>query len=248
MSRNKYPGKIGHYTGPGEPLTDVIIGMHDRGLQFAPWNFAHVSTYDIHNTGMTYTAAEWTQTLENSGTIAMGTSGILFTTGAASGNNSSHQLIRDVVPNTGRRFGVFMRCSFGDLPNTGIYIGFCGTDTDYFSTEPTQQVGFFKDKGGTSDFVGRCKDGVTGSNTSTLLASGVVNTMYDFSILYDGPNAAVFFGVKPISRGWLATDFTKKTTNLPSATVRLSAYIENDTENAANTMIVQKCLFWAEGV
>lgn len=244
MSKNKFPGKIGRYTGLGEPLTDVVVGRHDRGIEFMPWSFAHAFHYVTYYENGSYVAADYTQTLENVlGTIAMSVSGVLFSTASGNGNSCNDQLIRSTISASGMRMGCAFRASFQDVSNVGVVLGLHNTDSDYFSTEPTHQAVFLMEKG-SGVFVGRTKDGSTGSSTSTLLTP-VANELYDFSILYDGYNGAVFFGVKAASGSWASTDFTKKTTNLPNAAIRMSRNLENN-EAAVNTMVIHKAVFFSE--
>lgn len=232
---------------PTPGLKDVIVGQHDRGAFFLPAMGAaallgYAPYYQDSLNG--YIVAEWSETKENSGTIAQSADGLLFTTGGADGNSCNTQLIRSLTTSANtKRVAAYFRFQTADVTNTGIVLGLHNTDTDYYSTEPTHQAVLFKDKGAAT-CVGRTKDGTTGSNTATL-ATLVNDTDYDVSIVYDGYNSAVFFGIKLASAVWKNSDFVKKTTNLPAAVLRLTMNIENN-EGAANTMLVKRFAYAAE--
>jgi len=240
----KIQDKIGRYAGRGESLIDAIIGEHWLGAEFFPSNLAAgLFGWNTYCETCGYNAADWTETKENSGTIAMAAGGLLFTTGGADGNSCNIQLIRSATPAANLRIIAGGRLQSNDMTNTGIVFGLHNTDSDYWSTEPTHQAVLFKDKGAAT-FVGRTKDGTTGSSSSTLL-TGANDTAYDFMVLYDGVNSAVFFGVKLASAAWAKSNFTKKATNLPASALRLTFNIENN-EGAANTMTVARRYFAEE--
>jgi hypothetical protein len=240
MARNKIPGKIGNYTGLGPNLGDVIIGKHNVGLEFAPWEFAYIPGYKIYINDTSYVSADFTQTLENSGTIAMGASGTTFTTAGSAGNSVNDQLLKAVVPTTNKRFGMYCRAAVSDVTN-GFVLGFHETDSDYFSGEPVQQAVFYSPKASGTVF-GVTASGSTSSSTSSLFTASN-NIVYDFSILVDKVNNLVQFATKAASA--TTWNVTTKTTNLPTAAVRLTRNLENNAA-VSGTMTIYKCIFWAE--
>jgi hypothetical protein len=245
MARFKTTGKIGNYSGNGPNLADVIVGRHDLGLEFFPMGMAHSAKYDLYTGNTSYTPTDFTATTTGSGSISMSASGLLIATGATTSRAQDQLLFAStpVIGANGFRFGAYFEATFSDVTNTGFVLGFSATDTDWFFAEGAHSLAFLSAKGGTT-VVGRTKDGTTGSSTATL-ASLTNGVRYKFSCFYDAINSACFFAVKPASGVFVASDFVKKTTNLPASAVRLTRVLDNN-NTAINTMTVHKTVYFNE--
>lgn len=232
--------KLARYVGKGDPLEEFIIGDHSLGWGFFPAFVQHGilnGSWMAHVWGASYTAADFTEVKENSGTIAMSAGGLLFTTGAADGNACSTQAIRAPTLAAGKKVLFGARVAVGDLTNSAFFIGGSVTDADYWSTEPTHQAGFFKDKAAASNaMVGRTKDGTTGSNSTLINLTDAV--YYDLNVLINpGTNVQFLYRAPATTPTWTKTT---KTTNLPAAgqVLRHSMFFENHTSGAGETMTV----------
>lgn len=237
---NKQTIRVARFTGRGDSIDEFIMGAHDVGWSLFP---AYVQlgilkgTWMGHVWGASYTAADFTEVKENSGTIAMSASGLLFTTGNADGNACSTQAVRAPTLAAGKKVVMGARISAGDLTNSALFIGASVTDADYWSTEPTHQAGFFKDKAAASNaVVGRTKDGTTGSNTTLFNMADA--TLYDFVVeINPGTNVQFRYRAPSTSPTWTVVT---KTTNLPAAgqVLRHSMFLENHTSGSGETLTV----------
>lgn len=235
---NMRTAKVARYTGRGDPLFESIIGKHSEGHFFFPaWLHAAILSgkWVAHVWCADYSAASFTETKENSGTIAMSADGLLFTTGIADGNSCNIQALRAVTLAAGKKALFFARLAAGDNTNSGWVFGAHVTDSDYWSTEPTHQAVFLKDKGAASNaVVGRTKDGTTGSNTASLFDAADA-TQYDLAVLINPGTHVQFLNKLTTTEVWTKT---VKTTNLPAAgqVMRLTLDIENYTSGTGETL------------
>lgn len=228
--------KTARYTGRGTPLYEDILGKHSEGHFFFPaWLQAAIMAgkWVAHVWCADYSAASFTETKENSGTIAMSAGGLLFTTGAADGNSCNIQALRAVTLAASKKALFFARLAAGDVTNSGVVFGAHVTDADYYDTVPTHQAVFNKAKGA-GVVVGTTKDGTTASDTATLFTAEDA-VAYDLAVLIN-PGVHVQFLNKAITTEvWTKTT---KTTNLPAAgqSMRLSLNIENNTSGSGETL------------
>lgn len=235
-----FTGKLGRYNGRGDSIYDAIVGEHNAAHYFAPFlpMAAIMSGKWVGNVYSTDASRDFTETKENSGTIAMSQDGLLFTTGAADGNSCNTQMIRAYPVTANKNAIFFCRLKCGDNANAGWVFGAHITDSDYWSTEPTQQAVFFKDKGAASNVVvGRTKDGTTGSNSASLF-NAADDTYRDLCVVVKGTSGVQFFHKLSTTDTW--TKSAMKSTNLPLAGqyLRLTANIENNTSGSGETMTI----------
>lgn len=241
-------GKLARYTGVGDRLSNMVFGDHSHPQSLVPL-FPAISALDGVVEGIwgcgNYSSTDWTVTGENSGAVAMAAGGLTLTTGNANGNATNIQALRAPTLVAGKKVLAVTRMIIADNTNTGWVFGLHVTDADYWSTEPTHQAVFFKDKGAASNaVVGRTKDGTTGSNVTGFNA--VDGTVYDLSILLNpGTDVTFAYRAPATSKAW--TLLTRKTTNLPAAgqVLRLTHSIENNTSGSGETYIAPSWgCFW----
>jgi hypothetical protein len=218
------------HAGIGLALDFVTVNRHDLGLRHFPATLGGAMIgWAWYAMSASYTAADFTETKENGGTIAMSANGLLFTTGAVDGNACHHQLIRSIAPASNKVQIYHARVSLADVTNTGFVFGGAKTVADWFAAEADDSLAFLKAKGAAT---------VVGRSTATLatLANG---TLYDLTAIYDGYDSKAIFGIKAATAKWSTDNFTVKSTNLPVAALRMSTVYEHN-EAAANTMYVDR--------
>jgi hypothetical protein len=222
------------------------VGGHDRGFAMFPAHLAaRIVNFDMLVMDTEYNVANWTETKENSGTIAYGTTGLLFTTGSGDGNSCNIQHKRAYTPASLKDIACAFRFTALDVLNTGLVFGMYTSDSDYFATEPIHQMVLYSAKA-SAGILGRTKDGTTGSNTAAL-ATLEDDVVYDAYCFYDGEAGTLEFGIKEATERWeeVPTQIARKTTNKPTGAMHFSIDIENG-EAAVNTLTVLRAALAVE--
>lgn len=224
MAQALITARNGRYSGKGDPLKALIVGEHSKGHQFIPANlYAALVGFVGLSSNSSYNAPDFTERTTGAGaSIAMGADGLVLTSGsAAATDDAQFQSIRSWTPAAGKRAVAFAKIKISDIANPGFVFGFANTVTDWFGTEATHSAAFLMAKGAAT-VVGRSKDGTTGSSSATL-ATMVADTFIELAVVING-TTGVEYWVKTATGSWTATS---KTTNLPTAALRLTCEIES---------------------
>lgn len=159
--------------------------------------------YEYFNDFLTYTAADWTITNANGGTLALAdeAGGVLrITNGATNGWSVSMQKVGEAfLPEVGKRFAARIRVRTPDAVNGVVQVGLAVTDTT--PNDATDGIYIYKaDAASPVSLIVR-KDATTGSE-SAMLGSIVNDTWFTVDLFYDGGDR-LYYAVNGAVLGYL---------------------------------------------
>lgn len=123
---------------------------------------------------ITPAAADATLTVTNSGTIGMAAGGLAIVSGATSGNNTTFQYLRSIVPATAKHISFACRIQLTNVALGQFFAGFWNAQADPKGTAATDGMFISKDTAGTGVIKGNLNGASTAAATGTLAT--LVNT------------------------------------------------------------------------
>ncbi len=238
MAKLYVPHKNGGYSGGG-PDPRYVVSAEKGPFSFIPFGNAGIQDWAFYlNSGFEApAAAEATLTTTNSGTIGCAAGGLAIVSGATSGNNTTFQYLRGILPATNKRFAFVCRMNWTVVAKGVGAFGLWATAADPVTgTDPTDGVYFSKDTAGT----GAIKANFVGNSTvvtAVAVHTAVLATDYEYGLVYtptSATNGSCSFYQRAVGAGWgnPVTTMTATTGNGLAAVLRLSANIDATDANA----------------
>ena len=256
MSTTVQTFKGARASGPGDPLGNLVYGQHAKGgpLQFHRAIPGAANLFDNpnsaglggfwqrdHNSG--YVAGEYTETKSASGTLALASAGLLFTTDANNNDRILTQFLKSWTPTArGNRAWLYARVQGNTVATTqAIRMGFATTTTDPIGSAPTNEACIYKATGagtviGTATTIG---------SVGTLLTMANA-TEYDLGLIItptSTTSAQVQYFAKAVTAAWSVTGTHTATF---TAGAQRPYFMTQTTTTAARTMTISRFAFGME--
>lgn len=163
-------------------------------------------------------AADWYYVATNSGTVTMGANGLILTTGATDGNNTTVQRCEGATVAASKHFIAVWRQKHDVVATGKSANGFYLTGLDPIGTIPVSGAWFEKTTGTTGAIT--CITSAASTATTSTGHTAVLDTFYDYGIVINGTTNTQFWQKATTTEAW--TLLATHTTNLPAGAMRLS--------------------------
>lgn len=241
------------YQGPGDPLSEYVLGAHvGAGSPFFRYPlFPNVRDSvlwmrrDYRESG--YVEAEFTATKTNSGAITPNSDGLDLVTGATSGNNTTAQFIRATpAPAAGAVAGFYFRLHLDDITKGTMWAGFWSAQADPLGTPPVDGFFFKKTTTGTGVITA-----LTGA-ASTFTTSGTIGTLVNavaqefagIMVWSSASAGTAYFYHRAIGGAWDAA--VTSITNIPANALRFGLNHNASSSNAITATFEDYHFWWSE--
>ena len=234
--------KSGRYSGRGDDAEKLVYGRGPFG--FWPALPIGMQKYSHYISACSYTAADWTETKTNSGSIAMVAAGLALANGVTDTNNTTAQMLRGFTVAAGKHATAMFRITLANVAIQKAAFGFYLTGAAPIGIIPVSGAWFQKSTTATGVITG-ITTAASADQTSATLATMTNGVAWDFCVTINGTTNAQFWAKTAAAEDWGTP--TTHTTKVAAGAMRFSLNTTAANSGGAATLLVpMMAVAWEE--